>query len=103
MLTINIDLKPQTEQRLKHIFANQGDAEHFFQDFITYKISQLEKSNFNIEKDLRRYERQYNIPSKEFYEQFEAGKYGDEDDYMIWSGIYEMLLENKTELIKLRW
>ena len=100
-MTLNIDLQPQTEQKLKHIFANPKDAEHFFQDFISYKVAELEKANFNIEKDLRKYELKYNLSSEDFYQQFEAGKFGDEDDFMIWSGIYEMLLENKTELKKI--
>lgn len=103
MMTLNIDLQPQTEQRLKYLISKQGDIDHFFKDFITYKIAELEKAVFNIEIDLRKYERKYKLTSQEFYEQFEAGKFGDEDDYMIWSGLYEMLQENKTELNKIKW
>lgn len=103
MMTLNIDLQPETEQRLNYLMSKQKNVEHFFKDFIIYKISQLEKAIFNIEKDLRKYERKYKLPSQEFYQQFEAGKFGDEDDYMIWSGIYEMLQENKTELKKIQW
>ncbi len=103
MMTLNIELQPEIEQRLNYLISKHNDIEHFFKDFIIYKISQLEKAIFNIEKDLRKYERKYKLSSQVFIKQFEAGKFGDEDDYMIWSGIYEMLQENKTELKKIQW
>ena len=102
MITLNIELQPDIEQRLNYLMSKQSDIEYFFKDFIIYKISQLEKAIFNIEKDLRKYERKYNLSSPLFFQQFESGKFGDEDDYMIWSGIYEMLQENKTELKKIQ-
>ena len=103
MITLNLKLQPDIEQRLNYLISKKGDIDLFFKDFLTYKISQLEKAIFNMEKDLRKYERKYKLTSQEFYHQFEAGKFGDEDDYMVWSGIYELLQENKTELKKIQW
>ena len=103
MLTLNLELRPEIEHRLNYLLSKQSDIELFFKDFLNYKIAQLEKSNLNIEKDLRKYERKYKLSSLEFYQQFEAGKFGDEDDYMVWSGIYEMLQENKLELKEIQW
>jgi hypothetical protein len=103
MITLNLKLQPDIEQRLNYLISKKGDIELFFKDFLTYKISQLEKAIFNMEKDLRKYERKYKLTSQEFYQQFEAGKFGDEDDYMVWSGIYELLQENRTELKKIQW
>ena len=103
MTTLNIKLQPQTEQRLIYLLSKETNEDRFFKDFITYKIAQLEKAIFNIEKDLRRFEKEYKVPSQIFYDDFEAGKYGDEDDFMIWSGIYEMLQESKSELNKIKW
>lgn len=102
-MTLNIKLNPKTEQRLKYLMSRQDNVEHLFQDFISYKISQLEKAIFNIEKDLRKYELKYELASDKFYSKYEDGEFGDKDDYMIWSGIYEMYLENKNELKKLQW
>ncbi len=48
--------------------------------------------------DLKQFEEQYSLSSEEFYRQFESGKLGDKEDYMIWAGIYEMLLQNKKRL-----
>ena len=102
MLTLNLKLQPDIERKLNYLISKQGNIELFFKDFLSYKIAQLEKAIFNIEKDLRKFERKYNISSHVFYQQFEAGKLGDEDDYMVWSGIYEMLQENRTELKKIQ-
>ncbi len=102
MLTLNLNLQPDIERKLNYLISKQGDIELFFKDFLSYKIAQLEKAIFNIEKDLRKFERKYNISSQVFYQQFEEGKFGDEDDYMVWSGIYEMLQENRTELKKIQ-
>ena len=103
MLTLNLKLQPDIEQRLNYLISKKGDLDLFFKDFLSYKILELEKAIFNIEKSLRKYERKYNLSSQVFYQQFEEGKFGDEDDYMVWSGIYEMLQENKTELKKIQW
>ena len=103
MITLNIKLQPDIEQRLNYLISKKGDIELFFKDFLSYKIAQLEKAIFNIEKDLRKYELKYNLTSKVFYQKFEEGELGDEDDYMIWSGIYEMLQENRTELKQIQW
>jgi len=102
-MIFNIQLKPELEKKVKYIISKQDNAESFFQDFILYQISELEKAIINIEKDIKKYEKKYKISSFEFYKLFEEGKFGDEDDYMIWSGIYEMLNKNKAELKKIQW
>ena len=67
-----------------------------------FKISELEKANTSIKIDLRKFEIKYNLKSEEFYNKFEAGKFGDEDDFMIWAGIYEFYIDNKKELSKIK-
>lgn len=68
---------------------------------LIYEISQLKKGINNIEIELKKFEKKYDIYSEEFYKKFEKGEFGDEDDYMIWSGIYEMLLQYKSKLSKI--
>ncbi len=103
MYTLQINLQPKVEQRVKFLIGKYKNKELFFKDFISYKISELEKSIYKIEKDLRKYEKQYQMSSLEFFQLFENGKYGDEDDYMIWSGLYEFYQKNKNELAQLQW
>lgn len=55
----------------------------------------------NIEKDLKKFEKKYAMSTISFYEKFRKGKFGDEGDFMIWAGIYEMFLRDKQKMDKL--
>lgn len=101
MTTLSIQVKPNIAKKLQQILAKQNNQSDFFNDFINYRISELEKANFNIEKDLRFYELKYNIKSNDFYKQSEEGKFGDDEDFMVWAGIYELYQNNKSEISKL--
>ena len=52
----------------------------------------------NIEIDLKNFEKKYNLTSKDFYKKFESGEIGDDEDYIIWAGIHEMLIQNRKRL-----
>ena len=98
MLKLNLKLKPQTEDRLKKILDLYQDEELFAQNIIDYQISELRKAILNIRLDLQNYEKKYSMPTAEFYGKFKNGMLGDEENYLIWAGIYEMLRENETRL-----
>jgi len=38
------------------------------------------------------------MPSETFYHQFEQGLLDDSEDYILWSGLYEMLQDNQQQL-----
>ena len=40
--------------------------------------------------------------SDSFYEKFLQGDLNDDEDFMIWSGLYELLIENKNKLCELK-
>lgn len=98
MLNLNLELQPETEKRLKQIFEQCEDKEVFAQNIITYQISEIKKAIINIELDLKEFEEKYQLSSEEFYQKFNNGEVGDDEDLMIWLGIYEMLIENKKKL-----
>ncbi|RLD65839.1 MAG: hypothetical protein DRI95_07875 [Bacteroidetes bacterium] len=100
---IQLQLSKKTEQRLKQIMLLHKDKDNFFNKMIDYQINELKLSILNIEKDLKQFEKKHEIGSKLFYERFENGKIGDEDDYIVWAGIYEMFLRDKQKLEKLQW
>lgn len=52
----------------------------------------------NIEIDLNIFEQKYKMKSSEFFEKFENGELGDDKDYIIWSGIYELQLDCQHKL-----
>jgi hypothetical protein len=56
----------------------------------------------NLKLDLAALEKQYQMTSKEFYQQFSQGILGDESDFIVWSGLYEMLLQNEANLQELK-
>ncbi len=102
MLNLQLHVQPQTAQRLKRILAFTSDQEMFAQNFIAYQIAELKKGVLNITLELKQFEKQYQMNSETFYQQFEQGMMGDSEDYLLWSGLYEMLQKNITRLQELQ-
>ena len=102
MLDFQLSVQPETEKRLKKILNAIKDPENFAQSIIDYQIAELQKSNLNLKLELADLEKQYQMTSEEFYQKFSQGILGDAEDFMIWSGLYEMLLQNKANLHELQ-
>jgi len=102
MVTLSLDLLPQTEVRLQKILDLYPNKENLVNEIFQHRINELKRANRNIESDLRQLELKYNISSETFYAQFEKGIFGDERDYMFWAGIYELYIGNKHELNELQ-
>jgi len=103
---IQLELSNKTELLLKQMLSFHSNQEIFFQSVINNEINHLNRGIRNIEKDLIEYEKKYLISTEYFYQKFsngEYGEYGDDDDFMIWAGIYEMLLRSKQNFKKLEW
>lgn len=45
-----------------------------------------------LSERLRDYERKYRYSTIEFYRRFQDGELGDDDDLMMWAGIYHLYL-----------
>ena len=45
-----------------------------------------------LSERLRDYERKYGYSTIEFYRRFQDGELGDDDDLMMWAGIYHLYL-----------
>jgi len=102
MLNFQFSVQPQTEQRLKKILTSVQDAESFARSIIAYQISELQKSILNLRLDLNELEQKYQMTSQEFQEKFSQGVLEDDADFMVWSGLYEMLCQNQLQLRELR-
>ena len=46
----------------------------------------------DLSERLRGYERKYGYSTIEFYRRFENGELGDDDDLMMWAGLYHLYL-----------
>jgi len=101
MLYLEFQLEPQTESKIKKILENYSDKEVFFKDIIQKEINDLKNGIINIEMDLKKFESKYNLTTGEFYRKFKEGELGDEEDFLIWAGIYEMQIDSKKKLSEL--
>jgi hypothetical protein len=55
-----------------------------------------------LETDLQVFEQQYQLSSAEFYQQFKAGKLGDETNFVEWSAFYQMWSDLQARLALLQ-
>jgi hypothetical protein len=101
LLSLNLDLTNKTEIKLKKILEQYPNSELFAQNIIDFQTSELKKGIVNIEIDMKEFEQKYNLSTQEFYQQYQSGKLGDDEDYLIWAGIYEMRLLNQKRLDEL--
>jgi hypothetical protein len=102
MVDLHLELKPQTALKLKRVLDLHPDQETFARNVITYQIMELNKAILNLHLDLKAFEEKYHRTSADFYTQFTRGEMDDSEDYILWAGLYEMLIENQTRLASLQ-
>ena len=100
---ITLQLSEKTEQRLKQVINLYKNEDKFFNKFIDFQINEIKLGLHNIKNDLAKFEKKYKMKTETFYNNFENGKIGDEDDYMLWAGIYEMYLRDEKKLKQIQW
>ena len=102
MLSINLDLKPKTEKIFRKILQDYKDNHDLFvKNIFEYQIGELQREKFNLELDLKSYEKKHKLSTEDFYKKYSAGELSDDTDYMIWAGIHEMLIRSKKKLEEL--
>lgn len=79
-------------------FSNQN---LFFQDVINHRISEFKKGIVNKEIDQQKFEEKYNLSPEEFYRKFGEGELGNDEDFMVWPGIFEMQQQGRQTLSEL--
>lgn len=65
-------------------------------------ISRLEREIARMQFAISKYEIKYNMTSDVFYQKIENGELGDDKDFVMWSGIYELLSDSKRQLSHLK-
>ena len=98
MLNLNLNIQPQTAKRLKKVLELARDEETFAQNVIAYQVAELKRALLNLRIDLKAFEEKYKMSSREFYALYLEGKLGDNEDYMLWAGLVEMLDSNEKRL-----
>ncbi|MGB3852554.1 MAG: hypothetical protein WA958_21490 [Tunicatimonas sp.] len=98
-VTIHLDTDVAKQwNKLVDVFGNQNIL---FGDFIEFYKKNAQREIARIEVDLTTYEDKYNMASEVFHEKFERGELADSQDFIVWSGIYEMQMESKKKLAEL--
>lgn len=77
-------------ESLIQIIMSLSEEERQYLEKEVYKSS-LVKQMEDLENKLKEFEEKYQIPSQQFYQQFQAGQLGDSNDFFEWNTYYEML------------
>lgn len=85
-------------QNLLHVF---GTDELLIDKFYEYHINRLKREITRMQVALAKYETKYNLSSEEFYSKMEDGQLDDSRDFVMWAGIYALLLDHKKQLAQL--
>lgn len=66
------------------------------------EINQLEIDLLATEKDLREFEKQYNMSTADFFQKWQGGQISDSMDYTEWASLAQMAenLRKRLELLK---
>ena len=98
---IQLKLSEKTEKRLKKFMSLHKDNDLFFERILNAQLDEIKRGMLAIKQDMEKFEEKYQMKTQTFYEKFSKGELGDEDDFIIWSGIYEMYLRDKETLGKI--
>ena len=70
-------------------------------NFLDYHINRLKREIARMQYAMNKFETKYQLSSDEFYTRLENGEFGDDKDFVQWSGIYELQLDSKQKLAQL--
>ncbi len=101
MQQIVIDVQPQIANKFNAYVQLFGSKELLLDKFVDYQINRVKREIVRMQSELDKYENKYHLNTPEFYKAFENGQFGDENDFMIWAGIYELQLDSKNKLAQL--
>jgi hypothetical protein len=101
MQNITIEVQPRLAKKIDAFLQYFGSKDMLFDQFIEYHIRKIKREISGMQVQLDKYEQKYQITSEVFYQKFSVGELGDEDDFMMWAGIYELQTESKNKLSKL--
>ena len=98
MLNLHLNVNAKTAKRLKKVLEYSRDEETFAQNVIAYRLAELRRAILNLKLDMQVFEEKYRLSSRDFYEKFNRGEMGDDEDFITWAGLVEMLDENEKRL-----
>ncbi len=98
MLHLNLNIRPKTAKRLKKVLEFSKNEEAFAQGIIAYQVAETKRAILNLRADIQTFEEKYRLSSDVFYRRYERGEMGDDEDFVLWAGLIEMLTSNEKRL-----
>ncbi len=99
-MTIVVQLSPELEEVLRDRAHSQGQDVAIVASELLSQVLLMDKQRLakmeeiqscELEGLLQKFEQQYQMDSRSFYQKFQAGTIGDSADFFEWNTYYEML------------
>ena len=68
MLSLELQLQPDIEERFRKVLDLYNDREILVKNIIAYQIAELKRAILNIRLDMKRFEDKYQLSTGEFYQ-----------------------------------
>ena len=75
---------------LRDTCADEAELDLILAKLLDATLSRHRLRLDRYERDLRDFEKRYDMQSETFYQRFEAGELGDAMDFFEWAGLYEL-------------
>lgn len=94
---------PNTDKLLNALLSiGAGEIiENTLNKVIHYQLAKYRLHIHQMNREMESFEKKYNMSSKVFYQEFEAGNLGDEGDFFEWSSLYENMLLYESRVKKI--
>lgn len=88
----------------RYIELNDTDTftERAINKIISHNLQKEESEQSEVKDKLKRFERKYNMSSKEFHERFNQGELGDDEDFFVWDALFEMNRRIRKRILLLK-
>jgi hypothetical protein len=91
-MTIVVKLSPELEEILRDRAHDRGeDVDVVASELLAQVLLADNQGARELEMLLERFENQYQMDSRSFYQKFQSGAIGDSADFFEWNAYYEML------------
>jgi len=86
---------------LVETYSDETALDQVLDKLLDVVIEQYRARLARYDRELRDFEKRYEMESAAFYRHFEAGELGDVADYFEWAGLYEMRQELAAKIRRL--
>jgi hypothetical protein len=98
MSQITINLDSHTAEKFNSFVQAFGSKELLFEKFIEYHKNKLIREIAAMQIDLDAFENNITCIAKSFFKGLRTGQLGDENDFILWAGLFELQRDSKERL-----